>query len=209
MMTKLHIMIDTTNLPLDAIKAKQLAHNSIQGEDDEQILKQIYSQIEDANYKLEAYMDEEFDIKVEKVQIDDININTDYKNILVTFLDTQKDIFEEVADEIINDYDGLYLVEMKRMKGFINVLEQTQKDYDARSMGTVFTKMAEIAKEYLGEEIEEERIALKDLIGKAYVTDEFKDLLDEVVKKNTNSKKITKTKRWNTIKELLMDYLDK
>lgn len=70
-------------------------------------------------------------------------------------------------------------------------------------------KAKQIVKEYLGEEIEEERIALKDLIGKAYVTDEFKDLLDEVVKKNTNSKKITKTKRWNTIKELLMDYLDK
>jgi hypothetical protein len=205
---ELHIIIDTTDLPRDAIKAKQLAHNSIQGEDDEQVLKQIYTQIESADYKLEAYMNEEFDINVEKVQIDDININTDYKTILVAFLDTQKALFEEVADEIISDYEGVYLAEKEVMEEFVNVLERTQKDYDIRSMGTVFTKMAEMVKEYLGEEVEEERIALKDLIGKAYVTNEFKELLDEAVIKSTNGKKITRTKRFDLIKELLINCLD-
>jgi hypothetical protein len=60
--TNVWCIVDTTGLTPDQIKAKQLAHNSIAGIDDEAVLAQIYGEIADSESRLEAFLDRKFDI---------------------------------------------------------------------------------------------------------------------------------------------------
>jgi ParB-like chromosome segregation protein Spo0J len=47
----IYILVDVTGLTPSEIAAKQLAHNSIEGTDNEQLVREIYAKIEDAASK--------------------------------------------------------------------------------------------------------------------------------------------------------------
>ena len=53
----IYAIVDETGLSGDQIRAKQLAHNSIAGEDEIQLLQQIYQSIMDVDARLEAHID--------------------------------------------------------------------------------------------------------------------------------------------------------
>ena len=57
--SEMFVLVDVTGLTRSQIAAKQLAHNAIEGQDNEQLLAEIYRQIEDAESKLEAFIDAE------------------------------------------------------------------------------------------------------------------------------------------------------
>ena len=46
--SEMFVLVDATGLTRSQIAAKQLAHNAIEGQDNEQLLAEIYRQIEDA-----------------------------------------------------------------------------------------------------------------------------------------------------------------
>ena len=73
------VLVDVTGLTRSQIAAKQLAHNAIEGQDNEQLLAEIYRQIEDAESKLEAFIDEKLDVEVPKVKIEGLDIDIDFK----------------------------------------------------------------------------------------------------------------------------------
>ena len=55
-LSELFTLVDVTGLTRSQIAAKQLAHNAIEGQDNHQLLAEIYRQIEDAESKLEAFV---------------------------------------------------------------------------------------------------------------------------------------------------------
>ena len=62
--SEMFVLVDVTGLSRSQIAAKQLAHNSIEGQDNEQLLAEIYRQIEDAESKLEAFVDQKLDVEL-------------------------------------------------------------------------------------------------------------------------------------------------
>jgi len=79
------ILLDTTGLSRSQLLAKQLAHNAIEGQDNEQLLAEIYRQIEDAESKLEAFIDEKLDVEIPKVKIEGLDVEIDFKTVLLIF----------------------------------------------------------------------------------------------------------------------------
>ena len=64
-MLEIHYLLDTNNLTRDDIVARQLAHNSIQGFDDKEMLKKLFSNIKDSDIQLEAFIhpkDSEYEV---------------------------------------------------------------------------------------------------------------------------------------------------
>ena len=205
---EIYVIVDTTILSKDKIKAKQLAHNSIQGNDNAQIVKQIYQDIQDADSKLEAFIDSNIDIEVPKVKINDITLDVDMKQILVVFLPTQAELFEKAAEKIVGDYDELYVAENKVIEPFIKAVKRVSNEYDIRSMGTVFTRMAEITNEYMGEELDEqERVAVRDLFGTAYIPKEAAETVVEAIKKLESNGDIKKSNKWQALEYFAASYL--
>ena len=67
----LHILLETKPMSRSEITAKQLAHNSIAGNDDPGILKKMYLSIEEAHLRMMAFIDEK---KLELPELTNIQI---------------------------------------------------------------------------------------------------------------------------------------
>src|SRR5690606_30860385 len=94
-LTNLYALVDVTRLSPSKVKAKQLAHNSIQGIDDKELVARIYADIEDVDARLEAFIDPkdlELDLP-DKVSLPDIDINIDFKSVLIMFMPAQAEAF--------------------------------------------------------------------------------------------------------------------
>lgn len=204
----LYAIVDVTGLSRDKIKAKQLAHNSIQGEDNEQIVQQIYQSIQDADVKLEAFIDKDLDIEVDKVKISDIIVDINYRTVLLTFLPTEKEYFEEIADEINKQYDGMYLAEKKQFGDFVNIINKIDEEYDIRSVTTALSKMTEITAEYLGKGVPKtEAKALRDIFKTAYIPERAAEIIEQALEKMKEDKELTNKNLWQAIEYWAADYL--
>lgn len=209
-MSELYAIVDVTGLSRDSIKAKQLAHNSLQGEDNEQIVQEIYQSIMDADVKLEAFVDKEFDTSIDKVKIHDIAVNFDYKQVLLTFLPTERELLEKVATEIETTHDGLHLADKAMFEPFVKIINKVGDEYDIRSVSTALSKMSEITANYLGMETpEEEAVAIRDLFKTAYVPTDTADKLQEAINLMKDNKQIDNKDLWLALDILVDNYLNR
>lgn len=206
--TDIFVILDDTGLDRDSIRAKQLAHNSLQGEDNKQIVREIYEMIEDAEKKLEAYISPELNDELEKLAIKDIVFDVDIKTILVTFLSYELDTFERCAKKLNESYSELYVADIENIKLFTECVKRVNKEYDIRAMNTALTKMAEIVLEHLGEDVEDyERVSVRDLLKSAYIPKESAEVIQRAIEKAEKEKSITNKNRWQILEYWAADYL--
>lgn len=206
--TDIFVILDDTGLDRDSIRAKQLAHNSLQGEDNKQIVREIFEMIEDAEKKLEAYISPELNDELDKLAIKDIVFDVDIKTILVTFLSYELDTFERCAKKLNESYSELYVADIENIKLFTECVKRVNKEYDIRAMNTALTKMAEIVLEHLGEDVEDyERVSVRDLIKSAYIPKESAEVIRRAIEKAENEKSITNKNRWQILEYWAADYL--
>jgi hypothetical protein len=151
----LWILLETKPLTRDQIRAKQLAHNSIQGFDDTSILREIYLGIQDADQRIQAFIDES---KLEipqppSIQITPLNTGLDFQNVKLLFLPTQLKDFDRILNGLDGDETAIYCTDMANWELFKQaVLTITKKD-NIHSIGSSVARMAELALERL-EQIE-------------------------------------------------------
>lgn len=140
------ILLDTTGLTRSDIRAKQLAHNSIEGTDDPQMLKQIYLQIDDANLRLQAFIDEsKLDLQIgEKAQITPLSAGFTFEHVKLFFLPHQLEDFEKALDTLEGTEDKVYLADHKSWSAFRKAINKIMAKEDIRSVGTALGRMSEI-----------------------------------------------------------------
>lgn len=207
-LNEIFIILDDTGLSQDEIRSKQLSHNSLQGEDNMQLVKEIYAMIEDADQKLSAYIDADLELMFDKAQVKDVTIDFDIKHILVTFLTYEKAVFDRAAEKINGKYDELYVADMKQIEPFTQAMTRAGKEYDIRATSTLFSKMAEIVLQHLGEEIDEaERTAIRDIIGTAYIPTEAAQTIQAAIDKMKKNGEITNANKWQALEYMAADYL--
>ena len=202
------IILDVTGMSRDKIMSKQLSHNSLQGEDNEQLVREIYSQIKDAEEKIAAFIDAEMELKLSKAKTDDIVFDLNYKSILVTFLPYEKEMFDKATEKIQGEYDEVYVAELEKLEPFEKALKRVGKEYEIRAMGTTFEKMAEITLEHMGEEVEDdEKVAIRDLFGSAYVPKETAELIKPILEKmKKDGVYASKSDKWKALEVMAKAY---
>src|ERR1039458_8020783 len=110
--SEMYVLVDVTGLTHSQIAAKQLAHNAIEGQDNDQLLAEIYRQIEDAESKLEAFIDQKLDIELPKVKIEGLDVEIDFKMVLLVFLPRVKDRLDRAVEYLRSSgprLDGVYI----------------------------------------------------------------------------------------------------
>lgn len=208
--TEIFIILDDTGLDRNKIRSKQLSHNSIQGEDNAQLVKEIYALIDDAEEKLAAYIDPGVEELLDKVTTKDVTFDLDIKTILVNFLSYEADTFQKAAEKLNGLYDEIYVADMKNLEPFMECIRRVGKEYDIRAMNTTFSKMAEIVLEHLGEEPDkEERVAIRDIVGTAYIPTEAAEVLKQAIEKMKKAGDVSNTNKWQVLEYMAADYLGK
>lgn len=154
------ILLDTSGLSRDEIKAKQLAHNSINGFDDPELLAELFNSINSAEARLEAYINEDnLKTQLEKIQSVDISsIETDitFRVVSFLFLPHQLNKFDNAIEAVDRDAELIGISELGYYEKFKNALLKTRECEDIRSVGMILSKMCDIVIDHYNKKEEEQ-----------------------------------------------------
>ena len=144
------ILLETKPLSRSEIRAKQLAHNSIQGLDDPAILKEIYLSIEDAEMRLTAFIDEKkLDLpEPANIQITSLSTGLEMRNVKLWFLPYQLEDFEKLTELLEGNEAKLFVAPLKHWDKFREAVNKVMQKEDILSIGTAVAKMTEIILEH-------------------------------------------------------------
>ncbi len=150
-LTELWVLVDVTGMGRDFIKAKQLAHNSIQGEDNADIVAQIFMEIESAEARIEAFIEPDMSKLDTDVRLStrDLEVQFEAKVVTLLFLPPQHTVFKKAIEMLCGEEDDVFLATREEYDLLTDVVGKTSDHYEIRSTPTIFAKMAEIVLEHI------------------------------------------------------------
>jgi hypothetical protein len=195
---KLYVVADTSKLSYGEIKAKQLAHNSIQGYDDPDTLRELYESIDTVESRLEAFIDlDELDRNLKKASSQVVDMGLEYRTVVINFFPSDKDKFVRACEQIeytINPNSEQYLAELERIELMKTLISRVEDDYDVHAFGVVFGIMGRIVLEHMGKETNKDWIPFKDIFD---VTGVPKSVAESIQNKlNGNEPKWKQIQKW-------------
>ena len=211
--SEMFVLVDVTGLTRSQIAAKQLAHNAIEGEDNEQLLEEIYRQIEDAESKLEAFIDAKLDVEIPKVKIEGLDIDIDFKTVLLIFLPRVKERLDRALEYIRSSgqrLDGVYIAADTDYASLEKAVEQINQQYDVRVVADIIGKMADLALQACGESVSDpERESLRDIFGTSWVPKAAASVIRDAIKKMVAAGDVGHTNRWQALEYWAAEYVSK
>lgn len=178
---EIYVIMDVSGLSEDSIKAKQLAHNSINGYDNEELVKRIFDEIHDAQAKLEAFVPDKLIENFKKVSVGDVNVDMDIQQIQLMFFRYERECIKRL-ENYLSEGDEVYASEIKQFEEVKKMIKETGREYNIRAVGTILAKLCEntLAK-YEG--IETDHKYLADVMKSTLLTTEQAEKLDKLLKK--------------------------
>jgi hypothetical protein len=209
--SEMFVLVDVTGLTRSQISAKQLAHNAIEGQDNEQLLAEIYRQIEDAESKLEAFIDEKLDVEIPKVRIEGLDIEIDFKTVLLIFLPRVKERLDRAVEYVRSSgqrLDGVYIAAESDYAPFEKAVRTINREWDVRVLADILGKMADLSLQASGVSVEDpERVHVKDLFGSSWLPKEAASVIRDAVQKMVKAGDIGQTNRWQALEYWAAEYL--
>jgi len=209
--SEMFVLVDVTGLTRSQIAAKQLAHNSIEGQDNDQLLAEIYRQIEDAELKLEAFIDEKLDVEIPKVKIEGLDVEIDFKMVLLIFLPRVKERLDKALEYLRSSgqrLDGVYIAADSDYAPLEKAVRKINEEYDVRVVADIIGKMADLALEACGESVADpERTSLKDVFGTTWVPKEAASVIRDAVQKMVKAGDVGQQNRWQVLEYWAAEYL--
>lgn len=216
----IYAIVDVSGLTPSQVKAKQLAHNSIQGFDENQLVRRIFDEIEDVDARLEAHIDpKELQSGVpDKVDLPKVDLTLDYRTTLITFLPHQQERFDAAVEQISNagltdDRDAIYLVDQDLYRQWSAVMGRLRKEYDARAISVVIARFLEAAAELLGIESTDpddldptEWVPLTSILGSAMVPPDAAPVIKDAIDRIAKDEDIKGKHKWRALEYLAADY---
>jgi len=136
-------------MTIDEVRSKQISHNSLDGYDDPQVLKELYDEIKDIDLRIAAGLgDFELTMDSKAVQIDDIKVELDYELINILFLPRNTLKLNEVMEQI-QDEATVYIADKKDFEKFADEARIIAKRDNIINASAIFARMLEIVGNYI------------------------------------------------------------
>jgi len=208
-------ILDVSGLSRSKIAAKQLAHNAIEGFDDESTLKEIVKMINDVDDMLESFIGKD----ILEEPLEEYNklispaVHFDFKNVTFAFLPHQiKDMDVLVKNLEMSASEIIGVANYEQCKEFVETLSKYQKFTDIRNIGAAVHSMVQCANEKMDEvgfSEEGEWTYLAKLFGSNAIPGEAANVIQQAIKKAEKEGTVTSKNRWQLIEYLCADYLGK
>jgi hypothetical protein len=174
-------------------------------------LAEIYRQIEDAESKLEAFIDEKLDIEIPKVKIEGLDIEMDFKTVLLIFLPRVKERLDRALEYLRSSgqrLDGVYIAADSDYTPLEKAVRKINEEYDVRVVADILGKLADLALQACGESVADpERVHLKDIFGTVWLPEEAATVIRDAVQKMVKAGDIGQTNRWQALEYWAAEYL--
>ena len=132
----------------DELVAKQLSHNAITGQDNDQILKKMFEEISDLEVKYYSGLQDIMD------SVDTVGINFRagmIREFTVAFMDEDIEEFDRIADDIKKSTIGrsaaVRLAPSKAEDEFMKLIREIKKCEDIKQNGAALGMMVDLARE--------------------------------------------------------------
>lgn len=203
------ILLDVSGLTRSQIASKQLAHNSINGFDDIDTLKEISKIITNVDDMLESFLVQEYDVKKEELSsLIHIKSDLDWKQISLVFLDNQLENLENFLKNLYSNPDIVLVADVRSFDDFCKALKKTQKIQDVKNVSSAVDTMVKMCNRFFDENgYEKDRayVSVSKILGGSSCSktagEKIKKAVDSVVKKGLASSKWEAleylAERWN------------
>lgn len=177
---EIFVIVDVSGLSRDKIKAKQLAHNSIGGYDNEELVKRIFDEIQDASAKLEAFVPDKIVEQFKKISVGDINVDMDIQQIQLMFFKYERACIAKL-EKYLKDGDEVYAAEIDQFEDVKKMIKETGREYNIRAVGTILARLCEnVLARYEGAELDHKYLA--DVMKSTMLTKEQADKIEAALK---------------------------
>jgi hypothetical protein len=151
----LPVLIDRSGLTRSAVAAKQLAHNTIAGFDDPDILREIARTITDVDDLVESFLPEGVlpgppNPELEKLLAP--RVGFEWKMAAIVFLPHQLDAFEAIIQRLGSHPAYVGVAPLECFEPFAAAVARFSKAANIASIGTALAAMAEIVEAHLDRE---------------------------------------------------------
>lgn len=158
-------LIIQTYLNIDEIRAIQLSHNAITGQDNPNVLLEIY---ESLSMQSKAYsgITDDFVNSIKKIDIDSLSIGTPkYEEIILHFLPPEKEAFMDFIEKFKKPVESktFLLAEYKDFENFFNTIVEVKEFKNIFNTAVAINQLAELALERLNQlKLEQSKKAEKE-----------------------------------------------
>lgn len=148
------VMVTEDELSNDQQIGIQLSHNAIAGQDDPAILRELYEQIKDVDYKLYVGFDDEMLKLLDEVKLGTMNeANLTFRTVSITLLPEEVEYvtrcWEEAKHVIVAD--KIYLGSMKQYDKLLDSLEHAGKAHRIMNVATQLLVILDIFRRNIGQ----------------------------------------------------------
>ncbi len=210
---EIFVILDISGLRRSQVAAKQLAHNAINGYDDQSTLREIAKMIDDVDDMMESYIGKDVlgEPLAELEKLIAPKVEFDWRNVTFTFLPHQIDDLEKlisVLQSVSPDIIGVAPIEDH--KPFVEAITKFQTFANVKNTGAAIHAMIR-ATEQLFEDLKfdesKEWVQLTSIFGSPAIPAEAAEVINEALKKMEQDGAIGKKNRFQALEFWAADYL--
>ena len=210
---EIFVILDISGLRRSQVAAKQLAHNAINGYDDQSTLREIAKMIDDVDDMMESYIGKDVlgEPLAELEKLIAPKVEFDWRNVTFTFLPHQIDDLEKlisVLQSVSPDIIGVAPIEDH--KPFIEAITKFQTFANVKNTGAAIHAMIR-ATEQLFDDLKfdesQEWVQLTSIFGSPAIPAEAAEVINEALKKMEQDGAIGKKNRFQALEFWAADYL--
>lgn len=145
---EIEVMLCKDRLSKEQALAIQLSHNSISGQDDEELLRRLYGELESLEFKEYSGLTDEFVNFCKEVEKDFKVPNLTYQAMSLLFLPEEikyiKETFKNISDLLNNNH---ILASMRDYDNYLEITTTISKCLNIKNPSTTFLAMVKLVKE--------------------------------------------------------------
>lgn len=207
------VILDISGLRRSQVAAKQLAHNAINGFDDQSTLKEIAKLIDDVDDMLESYIGKDV-LEEPMAELDKLiapKIEFDWRNITFTFLPHQLADLDKLVSVIqTTDPDTVGVAPIELHKPFVEAITKFQAFANVKNTGAAIHAMIR-STDQLYEELNfdesQEWTQLTSLFGSPAIPTEAASVITDALKKMEQDGEIGGKNKWQALEYWAASYL--
>lgn len=212
-MQEIFVILDISGLRRSQVAAKQLAHNAINGYDDQSTLREIAKMIDDVDDMMESYIGKDVlgEPLAELEKLIAPKVEFDWRNVTFTFLPHQIEDLEKlvsVLQSVSPDIIGVAPIEDH--KPFVEAITRFQSFANVKNTGAAIHAMIR-ATENLFDDLKfdesQEWVQLTSIFGSPAIPAEAAEVINEALKKMEQEGTIGKKNRFQALEFWAADYL--
>lgn len=146
-MEQVYALVETNELTKSQIVSKQIAHNELVGEADQEILGQLVRQMRDADDMIASGLPEEYlnGIAGESVVMDIPHLDFDWRTVQLVFLPKQMHEFDTLCKSVDSKTEFVGVADREQFEEFSAAMVKFGRTRNVHSIGAVVALLTEIA----------------------------------------------------------------